>query len=152
MRNEDRPARAGAAGKVERPAVKEDQGKEARGREGIREESPPSRSRAAPHPGTSPGGPENGGPPSSAGEENPINVSRRRRDMPNNLWMQCTDCGKMIYKPRVQEKLFVCPECNFHFEIASTQRILTFLDPDTFEEHFRGLSPLDPLGFVAQKP
>jgi len=72
--------------------------------------------------------------------------------MPENLWMQCTDCGKLIYKPRVQEKLYVCPECNFHFEISAPQRIATLLDPGSFEERFSGISPLDPLGFVAQKP
>jgi acetyl-CoA carboxylase carboxyl transferase subunit beta len=66
--------------------------------------------------------------------------------------MQCSDCGKMIYKPRVQEKLFVCPDCNFHFEISGRERIATLLDQDSFHEHFTGLSPLDPLGFVAQKP
>jgi acetyl-CoA carboxylase carboxyl transferase subunit beta len=77
---------------------------------------------------------------------------RRRRDIPDHLWMQCTDCGKLIYKPRVQEKLFVCPDCNFHFEISGPERIAMLLDPGSFAEHFTELSPLDPLEFVAQKP
>jgi len=84
--------------------------------------------------------------------EGRLDASRRRRDMPDNLWMQCSSCSRMIYKPRVQEKLWVCPECNFHFEIASRQRIETLLDPGSFQEQFTSLSPLDPLGFVAQKP
>jgi len=84
--------------------------------------------------------------------ENRVDASRRRRDMPDNLWMQCTDCGKLIYRPRVQEKLYVCPDCNFHFEISGPERIAMILDPGSFQEHFAGLSPLDPLEFVAQKP
>ncbi len=81
-----------------------------------------------------------------------LDASRRRRDMPDNLWMQCSDCSKLIYKPRVEEKLFVCPDCNYHFEISSSQRIAMLVDPESFEERFTNLSPLDPLGFVAQKP
>ena len=69
---------------------------------------------------------------------------RRRRDMPENLWMQCPDCSRLIYRPKVSEKLNVCPECNFHFEISSRQRIETMLDPGSFEEHFTSLFPLDP--------
>jgi len=77
--------------------------------------------------------------------------SRRRRDMPGNLWMQCQGCSRVVYKPKVEEKLNVCPECNFHFEISSWKRIETLLDPGSFEEYFTGLSPLDPLEFRAVK-
>ena len=107
--------------------------------------------------------PAQNGDPAGAGEDNGLQqpaggaeprseAGRRRREVPENLWMQCTDCGKLIYTPRVQEKLFVCPDCNFHFEISGPQRIATILDPGSFSERFTDLSPLDPLGFVAQKP
>ena len=76
---------------------------------------------------------------------------RRRRDMPDNLWMQCPDCSRMIYKPKVAEKSNVCPECNYHFEISSAERIASLLDPDSFEEHCTNLQPVDPLGFKALK-
>ena len=33
-----------------------------------------------------------------------LDAGRRRRDMPGNLWMQCTGCSKMIYKPKVEEQ------------------------------------------------
>ncbi len=81
-------------------------------------------------------------------EKNP-DLGRRRRDMPDNLWMQCPSCNKLIYKPKVEEKQNVCPECNFHFEISSAKRIESMLDAGTFEEHFGGIRPRDPLGFVA---
>jgi acetyl-CoA carboxylase carboxyl transferase subunit beta len=98
-------------------------------------------------------GESNGG--TSAGKDAPETDQRgdrKRRDFPDNLWMQCTDCGKLIYRPRVQEKLYVCPDCNFHFEISGPDRIAMLLDPGSFEERFSELSPLDPLDFVAQKP
>jgi acetyl-CoA carboxylase carboxyl transferase subunit beta len=78
-------------------------------------------------------------------------AARRRRDMPENLWLQCPDCSRLIYRPKVSEKLNVCPECNYHFEISSRERIETVLDPGTFEEHFSSLFPVDPLEFRALK-
>jgi len=81
--------------------------------------------------------------------ENKPDVNRRRRDMPDNLWMQCPTCNKLIYKPKVEEKQNVCPECNFHFEISSEKRIASMLDEGSFEEYFTEVVPTDPLEFVA---
>lgn len=87
-----------------------------------------------------------------AQQESKAVVSRKRRDIPDNLWMRCSDCGSLIYKPKVQEKQNVCPECNYHFEIPSHERIAALLDPESFAERFGELAPHDPLGFVAVKP
>jgi len=98
--------------------------------------------------------PENGDPDNGTGDaskDNRLDGARRRRDMPGNLWMQCQGCSRMIYKPTVEEKLWVCPECNYHFEISSWKRIEMLLDPGSFEEQFSNLLPLDPLGFRAVK-
>ncbi len=69
--------------------------------------------------------------------------------MPDNLWMQCPVCTKLIYKPTVEQRQNVCPECNSHFEISSRRRIASLLDEGSFSEHFTELRPLDPLQFVA---
>src|SRR5262245_53741411 len=71
--------------------------------------------------------------------------------MPGNLWMQCPGCSRVVYRPKVEEKFHVCPECNHHFEISSWQRIDYTLDPGSFEERFTNLTPVDPLGFRALK-
>jgi len=81
--------------------------------------------------------------------DNKPDLGRRRRDMPDNLWMQCPSCNKLIYKPKVEEKQNVCTECNFHFEISSAKRIESMLDPGSFEELFTGVRPEDPLEFVS---
>ncbi len=73
----------------------------------------------------------------------------RRREMPGGLWMRCNDCGSMIYKKVVQEKLNVCPECNYHFTIGAPERIELLIDEGTWEEHFDDLLPTDPLNFTA---
>ena len=76
---------------------------------------------------------------------------RKRRDVPGGLWTRCLACGKMIYKSLVLERGNVCPECNYHFEITSDERIRSICDPESFEEQFAELAPGDPLGFVAKR-
>jgi acetyl-CoA carboxylase carboxyl transferase subunit beta len=71
--------------------------------------------------------------------------------MPDNLWMRCTSCSRLIYRPTVAERMNVCPECNYHFEISSHERINSLLDPGSFEEYFGELRPTDPLEFSARK-
>ena len=75
---------------------------------------------------------------------------RKRKEMPD-LWMQCTSCNKLVYKPKFKEMQNVCPECDFHYEISSSQRIEFLLDEASFDEKFTDLYPLDPLEFVAKR-
>ena len=73
---------------------------------------------------------------------------RKKKDMPDGLWMRCDACGKTVYKKDVENGLRVCPECRFHFPLDSSQRIALTLDPWSFEELFADMAPQDPLGFV----
>ncbi len=74
--------------------------------------------------------------------------SRKKKDMPDGLWMRCDECGGTVYKKDVENSLRVCPDCRFHFPLDSAQRIAVTLDPWSFEELFADLEPEDPLGFV----
>jgi acetyl-CoA carboxylase carboxyl transferase subunit beta len=76
---------------------------------------------------------------------------RKKKEMPGGLWMRCPGCENMQYKRAVEERQRVCPECNYHFEIASTERIDQMVDAGTFEETAMGILPQDPLDFRAQK-
>lgn len=82
----------------------------------------------------------------------PWHFGRKKKDMPDGLWMKCDDCGKTVYKKDVEDRLRVCPECGHHFPLDSAQRIAMTLDPWTFTELFAGLAPQDPLGFVDREP
>ena len=59
---------------------------------------------------------------------------RRKKEMPDGLFMKCNSCEKMIYRKTVAEALNVCPECNFHFTITSLERIALLLDDGKLEE------------------
>jgi acetyl-CoA carboxylase carboxyl transferase subunit beta len=74
---------------------------------------------------------------------------RRKRDVPEGLWMKCEGCGSLLYRKEVLDHLHVCPECNFHFTLPAMDRIQLLVDEGSFEEKWGDLAPTDPLGFVA---
>ena len=79
-------------------------------------------------------------------------VTRRKRGVPEGLWIRCDGCQATVFRKQVEERLNVCPECDYHFYVSVETRIRQLLDEDSFEEWFAGLSPCDPLGFVDKKP
>jgi len=72
---------------------------------------------------------------------------RKKREVPDGLWMRCEGCGQMVYRKVVAENMDVCPECGFHNRIPARQRIEQLVDPDSFEELFAEVVADDPLGF-----
>lgn len=72
---------------------------------------------------------------------------RKKKDMPDGLWIRCNGCKNMIYKKSVEENFFVCPECNYHFRIFSKDRLKFLLDENGFEEMWSDMQPCDPLSF-----
>ena len=74
-------------------------------------------------------------------------MKRRKRGVPEGLWLRCDGCSATVFRNQVEENLYVCPECDHHFHVPTASRLRQLLDPDTFEEWDVGLSPVDPLGF-----
>jgi len=72
---------------------------------------------------------------------------RRKRNIPDGLWKRCEGCKSVVYKKKVEEKHNVCPECNYHFRISTSERIKIILDKDSFEEYWKNMLPADPLNF-----
>lgn len=84
---------------------------------------------------------------SAAGEPN-----RRKRGVPEGLWVQCDDCRATLFKKRLEQALGVCPECGYHFYVSASTRIRQLLDEDSFEEWFTEIRPVDPLNFCDRRP
>ena len=43
---------------------------------------------------------------------------RKKREVPDGLWMRCPGCEKMLYRKVVAENGEVCPECDHHFRVG----------------------------------
>ncbi len=72
---------------------------------------------------------------------------RKKRDVPDGLWMRCGGCEGMLYRKLVTENIEVCPQCGHHFRVGASSRVKQLVDTDTFEELFTDICPADPLKF-----
>jgi acetyl-CoA carboxylase carboxyl transferase subunit beta len=70
-----------------------------------------------------------------------------RKEMPNGLWVKCDNCNEIIYKKELEKRLYVCPDCNFHFRMNSKQYIDILLDTHSFKEFNKNIKSADPLDF-----
>ena len=80
-----------------------------------------------------------------------INSLFSRREMPENLWSKCDQCGQMIFHRELAESLHVCPACDHHMGITPRARFEALFDGGAFAE-IKFAEPIaDPLQFRDQK-
>ena len=65
-----------------------------------------------------------------------------------DLWTKCVHCKAQLLKSDIEENMFVCPVCDYHFRINAKTRIKQLFDEGSFEEMFSEIKPTDPLEFV----
>ena len=80
-----------------------------------------------------------------------INSIFSRREIPENLWFKCDDCGTMLFHRELSENLNVCTSCGNHMAITPRERFATLFDGGTFAEIEVPLPKTDPLQFRDQK-
>ncbi|HLP17147.1 MAG TPA: acetyl-CoA carboxylase, carboxyltransferase subunit beta [Bacteroidota bacterium] len=76
----------------------------------------------------------------------------QRKDLPEGLWAKCDACGEIIHKPALEQNLWVCHKCGFHFRIGSKEYISILMDEDSFKEMDKKMTSKDPLGFIDTRP
>lgn len=74
-----------------------------------------------------------------------------KKDIPEGLWTKCESCGEIVYSKKMEELLWVCPNCDFHFRISSQKYISLLLDGGRLEEYDKNLESTDPLKFKDSK-
>jgi acetyl-CoA carboxylase carboxyl transferase subunit beta len=80
-----------------------------------------------------------------------INSLFSRREVPENLWTKCPECGTMLFHRELADNLFVCTNCDHHMAITPRARFANLFDGGVFTE-VRVPEPLaDPLQFRDQK-
>ncbi len=75
-----------------------------------------------------------------------------QKEMPDGLWTKCPKCGEIIYKAQLEENIFTCHKCNYHFRITTNEYIDIIFDKGSFVETDTNIKSADPLGFVDSKP
>ena len=75
----------------------------------------------------------------------------RRRDVPENLWRNCPNCGNMMHHKDLYENFDVCNSCNYHFRMSVERRIETLFGKNKFHEIDLDKIIDDPLNFTDTK-
>ena len=74
-----------------------------------------------------------------------------RRDLPTDVFDKCPQCGTILYRARLEQNLFVCPDCGHHHRLGAEEYVGLLLD-DGWQELDTHLRSADPLEFVDLKP
>lgn len=78
-------------------------------------------------------------------------VDTEKKTPRKTLWVKCKKCQSHIYAKEWAENLNVCPNCNFHGNISSADRIKLLFDKNSFSELYSNIEPVDSLKFVDLK-
>jgi acetyl-CoA carboxylase carboxyl transferase subunit beta len=78
-------------------------------------------------------------------------TAQEKKNIPEGLWTKCPDCGDVVYGKKMEQLLWVCPSCSYHFRITSRKYIQLLLDGGRLEEFDTGLKAVDPLKFKDSK-
>ena len=80
-----------------------------------------------------------------------INSLFSRRDVPENLWTKCPECGTMLFHRELADNLQVCTNCGHHLPITPRDRFAALFDNGIFKEVPVPEPITDPLQFRDQK-
>ncbi len=57
-----------------------------------------------------------------------------KSDVPDGQWIKCKNCNEIIHQKQLTDNFYVCPKCNYHFRVGSTEYIEILLDNNSFKE------------------
>jgi len=80
-----------------------------------------------------------------------INSLFSRREIPENLWTKCDNCGTMLFHRELSNNLNVCTNCGHHMAITPRDRFTALFDGGIFTEVAVPDPIDDPLKFRDQK-
>ena len=69
------------------------------------------------------------------------------KEVPDNLWYKCPDCGQMIFHRDLAKNLKVCQHCDHHMRLGANERLEMLFDDGVFEKVEVEAPITDPLKF-----
>ncbi len=74
-----------------------------------------------------------------------------KRDVPEGIWHRCPSCKAIVAQTELEENLYVCPHCDYHFRMTPRQYFALLFDNQEWEERFEELRSIDFLEFRDRK-
>jgi acetyl-CoA carboxylase carboxyl transferase subunit beta len=75
-----------------------------------------------------------------------------KRETPDGLWVMCPSCKFTSTVIELKDKLYVCPNCNYHHRIGSDEYFDILFDEKHYHRLFDNIISKDYLGFTDLKP
>jgi acetyl-CoA carboxylase carboxyl transferase subunit beta len=75
-----------------------------------------------------------------------------RRELPTDVFEKCPQCSEILYRARLEQSAYVCPNCGHHMRIGAEDYIRLLMDDGAYEELGQELRSADPLHFVDLRP
>lgn len=70
-----------------------------------------------------------------------------RKEVPDNLWHKCPNCGQMIFHRDLTKNLQVCQHCDHHMRLDAKTRLEMLFDDGKYDVVAVPKPPVDPLKF-----
>ena len=77
--------------------------------------------------------------------------TRKKKDMPEGIWIKVPTTGETIHKRELEENFWVDPLSGYHFRIGSKEYFDMLFDKGKFKEIADDIVPTDPLNFTDRK-
>ena len=75
----------------------------------------------------------------------------QKREVPDDLWHKCPNCGQMIFHRELEKNLRVCPHCGHHMRIPVRRRLELLYDDGEYQPVELPKTQQDPLRFKDRK-
>ncbi|MGB0671597.1 MAG: acetyl-CoA carboxylase, carboxyltransferase subunit beta [Rhodospirillales bacterium] len=69
------------------------------------------------------------------------------KEIPDNLWVQCSSCEEMVFHRDLEKALRVCPHCGHHMRLNAKQRLAMLFDDGLYQVAESDPIREDPLKF-----
>jgi len=74
-----------------------------------------------------------------------------KKETPEGLWSKCPECGYICTVTELRENIFVCPKCNYHHRIGSSEYFEIIFDNNEYDVMFENIRSRDFLQFTDLK-
>lgn len=75
------------------------------------------------------------------------NFKSEKKDVPEGIYVKCTNCGETLLRQELKEQLYVCPHCHEHLKISAQRRLKFLVDKGSFRELNGKMKFTNPIGF-----
>src|SRR5262249_8261811 len=62
-------------------------------------------------------------------------TAAEKKSVARGVFAKCESCDEIVLADDLAENLRVCPKCDFHFTLPTTDRIAMVVDSGTWQEH-----------------